>query len=290
MAPQDPAHRLSAREVVSFLGANSTCQPQTKWTCEIPPELEEAAKLENTYIQATNAQSDQSQHRASPGHHERGHGRSDIQVINGFILAHQLPTAPALPDQLNRHILNAHSYPRAATANGTVVGATGRTKSSVRDREGRERDKDMRSRRHKDERHRKSLNLHPLPASDIDPSLTSAPTNGSATTSWHISWSRFWRSPLASPSISSPESAPASMPGDSFATPAASSTPTNPPTVPNKIIDDTVSADDTSVLPVPSHAVLHHLSTSPIRNGVLAVGATVRYKKKYLTTIYYKPI
>jgi hypothetical protein len=39
-------------------------------------------------------------------------------------------------------------------------------------------------------------------------------------------------------------------------------------------------ADDTSVLPVPSHVVLHHLSTSAIRNGVLAVGNTTRYHKK----------
>ena len=34
------------------------------------------------------------------------------------------------------------------------------------------------------------------------------------------------------------------------------------------------------MLPVPSHVVLHHLSTSAIRNGVLAVGNTTRYKKK----------
>ncbi|THH10811.1 hypothetical protein EW146_g8260 [Bondarzewia mesenterica] len=47
--------------------------------------------------------------------------------------------------------------------------------------------------------------------------------------------------------------------------------------------------DDASVLPVPSHVVLHHLSTSAIRNGVLAVGNTTRYKKKFITTIYYKP-
>ncbi|KZT28404.1 carbohydrate-binding module family 48 protein [Neolentinus lepideus HHB14362 ss-1] len=76
-------------------------------------------------------------------------------------------------------------------------------------------------------------------------------------------------------------------------------------------------ADDASVLPVPSHVVLQHLSTSAIKNGVLAVGTTIRYKRKslmrppsplqremsheligahvfrglqYLTTIYYKPI
>lgn len=65
-------------------------------------------------------------------------------------------------------------------------------------------------------------------------------------------------------------------------------------------------ADDGSVLPVPSHVVLHHLGTSAIRNGVLAVADTVRYRKKvslfvssplcsvdfglqYITTIYYKP-
>jgi hypothetical protein len=39
-------------------------------------------------------------------------------------------------------------------------------------------------------------------------------------------------------------------------------------------------ADDASVLPVPSHVVLHHLSTSAIRDGVLAVGNTTRYRKK----------
>lgn len=44
--------------------------------------------------------------------------------------------------------------------------------------------------------------------------------------------------------------------------------------------DMPVLTDDNSVLPVPSHVVLHHLCTSAIRNGVLAVGTTTRYKKK----------
>ncbi|KAF8872104.1 hypothetical protein CPB84DRAFT_708454 [Gymnopilus junonius] len=38
--------------------------------------------------------------------------------------------------------------------------------------------------------------------------------------------------------------------------------------------------DDGSVLPVPSHVVLHHLCTSAIKNGVLAVADTTRYRKK----------
>jgi len=48
-------------------------------------------------------------------------------------------------------------------------------------------------------------------------------------------------------------------------------------------------ADDASVLPVPSHVVLHHLSTSAIRNGVLAVGNTTRYKKKVRYLIFSRP-
>ena len=44
-------------------------------------------------------------------------------------------------------------------------------------------------------------------------------------------------------------------------------------------------ADDGSVLPVPSHVVLHHLGTSAIRNGVLAVADTVRYRKKVRTLV-----
>jgi hypothetical protein len=50
-----------------------------------------------------------------------------------------------------------------------------------------------------------------------------------------------------------------------------------------------VLTDDASVLSVPSHVVLHHLCTSAIRNGVLAVANTTRYKEKFLTTVYYKP-
>lgn len=50
------------------------------------------------------------------------------------------------------------------------------------------------------------------------------------------------------------------------------------------------TADDNSVLPVPNHVVLNHLGTSAIKGGVLAVGTTTRYHRKYITTIYYKPV
>ncbi|WPH00797.1 snf1 protein kinase subunit beta-3 [Acrodontium crateriforme] len=47
--------------------------------------------------------------------------------------------------------------------------------------------------------------------------------------------------------------------------------------------------DDASVLIMPNHTVLNHLATSSIKHGVLATSATTRYKRKFLTTIMYKP-
>lgn len=48
--------------------------------------------------------------------------------------------------------------------------------------------------------------------------------------------------------------------------------------------------DDNSVLPAPNHAVLYHLATGAIKNGVLAMGMVTRYKNKYVTTVLYRPV
>lgn len=48
--------------------------------------------------------------------------------------------------------------------------------------------------------------------------------------------------------------------------------------------------DDNSVLTLPNHTVLNHLMTSSVKNGVLATSVTTRYKKKYVTTISFKPV
>jgi hypothetical protein len=66
-----------------------------------------------------------------------------------------------------------------------------------------------------------------------------------------------------------------------------------PPTLPlmlGKVILNSSShlKDDNSVLGIPNHVVLNHLATSSIKNHVLAVSATTRYKKKYVSTILYK--
>ncbi|KAJ9642958.1 galactose metabolism- protein [Coniosporium tulheliwenetii] len=67
-----------------------------------------------------------------------------------------------------------------------------------------------------------------------------------------------------------------------------------PPSLPmflNKSIlnGNTPMKDDSSVLVMPNHTVLNHLATSSIKNNVLATSATTRYKRKFLTTIMYKP-
>lgn len=51
----------------------------------------------------------------------------------------------------------------------------------------------------------------------------------------------------------------------------------------------TLVKDDNSVLNMPNHTVLNHLATCSIRNNVLALSATTRYKDKYVTTVIYKP-
>ncbi|RIA96007.1 Carbohydrate-Binding Module Family 48 protein [Glomus cerebriforme] len=67
--------------------------------------------------------------------------------------------------------------------------------------------------------------------------------------------------------------------------------PTLPPHLEKVILNSSiVSKEDNSVLPVPNHVVLNHLYACSIRDGVMAVAGTTRYRKKYITTVYYKPV
>lgn len=52
----------------------------------------------------------------------------------------------------------------------------------------------------------------------------------------------------------------------------------------------TLLKDDNSVLNMPNHTVLNHLATSSIKNNVLAVSATIRYRNKVSETIWRKGI
>ncbi|KAK2190462.1 hypothetical protein NP493_81g03059 [Ridgeia piscesae] len=45
-----------------------------------------------------------------------------------------------------------------------------------------------------------------------------------------------------------------------------------------------------TLLPEPNHVMLNHLYALSIKDGVMVLSATVRYRKKYVTTLLYKPI
>ncbi|CAG8444677.1 11731_t:CDS:2 [Acaulospora morrowiae] len=67
--------------------------------------------------------------------------------------------------------------------------------------------------------------------------------------------------------------------------------PTLPPHLERVLLNfPAISKDDNSVLPEPNHVVLNHLYACSIRDNVMAVAGTARYRKKYVTTVYYKPI
>ncbi|KAI8622309.1 5'-AMP-activated protein kinase beta subunit, interation domain-containing protein [Chytriomyces sp. MP71] len=48
--------------------------------------------------------------------------------------------------------------------------------------------------------------------------------------------------------------------------------------------------DDNLILPIPASVTLNHLYACSIRDGVMALSTTTRYKQKYVTTILYKPV
>ncbi|KAM9437693.1 5'-AMP-activated protein kinase subunit beta-1-like, partial [Salvelinus alpinus] len=47
---------------------------------------------------------------------------------------------------------------------------------------------------------------------------------------------------------------------------------------------------DPALLPEPNHVMLNHLYSLSIKDGVMVLSATHHYKKKYVTTLMYKPI
>ena len=51
-----------------------------------------------------------------------------------------------------------------------------------------------------------------------------------------------------------------------------------------------VSAGDSTLLPQPNHVMLNHLYALSIKDGVMVLSCTYRFRKKYVTTLLYKPI
>lgn len=68
-----------------------------------------------------------------------------------------------------------------------------------------------------------------------------------------------------------------------------------PPILPPHLLQvilnkDTNISCDPALLPEPNHVMLNHLYALSIKDGVMVLSATHRYKKKYVTSLLYKPI
>ncbi|KAM9392197.1 5'-AMP-activated protein kinase subunit beta-1b isoform 2-T2 [Pholidichthys leucotaenia] len=69
----------------------------------------------------------------------------------------------------------------------------------------------------------------------------------------------------------------------------------HPPFLPPHLLQvllnkDTGVSCDPTLLPEPNHVMLNHLYALSIKDGVMVLSATHRYKKKYVTTLLYKPV
>lgn len=234
---------------------------EAAWTTVIPQELINAASEEEHYL--ANA-------GGSPS-------------TSNSIPAPNIPPAPVLPRHLDKLILNVR--PQIAGA----PGSPGESSRSRKDKEKeREKDKSRRDRRDRDrergERERGSERTRVHPPSHLG--MTSSMHDGvGGEHDNHLL-------PVVTPSgtdvtMMFSSSAPPTPGADdshqlhsSPSVGAAAAASKKWANATAKWMDSLALADDASVLPVPSHVVLHHLSTSAIKNGVLAVANTTRYKKK----------
>lgn len=70
---------------------------------------------------------------------------------------------------------------------------------------------------------------------------------------------------------------------------------TGPPMLPPHLLQVILNQDlpehlEPSILPEPNHVMLNHLYALSIKDGVMVLSSTGRYKRKYVTTLLYKPV
>lgn len=68
-----------------------------------------------------------------------------------------------------------------------------------------------------------------------------------------------------------------------------------PPILPPQLLQVILNKDvpltcEPTLLPEPNHVMLNHLYALSIKDGVMVLSATHRYRRKYVTTLLYKPI
>jgi len=65
--------------------------------------------------------------------------------------------------------------------------------------------------------------------------------------------------------------------------------PPLPPHLRHIILNKPPQLADTAALPVPQHVALNHLYCTAIKDNMMVLGITQRYKTKFVTTVYYSP-
>lgn len=65
--------------------------------------------------------------------------------------------------------------------------------------------------------------------------------------------------------------------------------PPLPPHLRHIILNKPPQLQDTAALPVPQHVALNHLYCTAIKDNMMVLGITQRYKTKSCTTVYYSP-
>lgn len=65
--------------------------------------------------------------------------------------------------------------------------------------------------------------------------------------------------------------------------------PPLPPHLRHIILNKPPQLTDTAALPVPQHVALNHLYCTAIKDNMMVLGITQRYKSKFVTTVYYSP-
>lgn len=66
-----------------------------------------------------------------------------------------------------------------------------------------------------------------------------------------------------------------------------------PPILPPHLLQVILNNPDkanATILPQPNHVMLNHLYALSIKDGIMVLSATHRFRKKYVTTLLYKPI
>lgn len=65
--------------------------------------------------------------------------------------------------------------------------------------------------------------------------------------------------------------------------------PPLPPHLRHIILNKPPQLTDTAALPVPQHVALNHLYCTAIKDNMMVLGITQRFKTKFVTTVYYSP-